>query len=95
MDYALRVVERPDAKGEAYWTSEYLKLMVRTLSSRQDTDHAIEKAFRRPDGKGVAALLSVLETERAAMSETIVFLESDERGCHCTLVYQNSSGIHP
>lgn len=82
MDYALRVVDRPDAKGGAYWSSEYRKLMADILSLRKKTDEAIEQAFRRADGKGVAGLLTVLETDRAAMSETIAFLEADERGEH-------------
>lgn len=80
MDYTLRVTDRPGAKGGAFWSSEYGKLVSDTQSARKNTDQAFEKAFRRPDGNGVAGLLTLLETERAAIGETIASLEADERG---------------
>lgn len=78
----LRLVDRPNAKGGAYWRAEYAKLADNALKARAAVNIAISHAFRPVDGTDSQELKSAMRTESECLSALITFLEADERGEH-------------
>lgn len=78
----LKLVERPDSKGGAYWNNEYGKLIAEAYTLRKKTDAAIQSAFRAPGGTGLISLRLRLKSELAVLTQVTEFLEADERGEH-------------
>lgn len=82
MSTHLRMVERPNAKGSAFWNHEFQKLKMRVLTARQATDLAIGTAFRPQQGGGAARVQAALAHEKESLDELAAFLNHDERGEH-------------
>jgi len=80
--FALRLVTRPDAKGGAFWSSEFKKLLQVVKAARIASDNAFETAFRPHDGDGLATINRRLVEEQKAVDELLDFLEKDASGEH-------------
>ncbi len=80
----LTVVERPDAKGEAYWANEYEKILKKVQLDRSRTAEALARAFRdkRDDRLDASAIRERLLQEKANLEALLNFLDADEAGEH-------------
>lgn len=78
----LRLVDRPNAKGGAFWNHEFQKLKTRALAARQATDLAITNAFRPLEGTGSEKIQAALAHEKSTLADLAEFLAADERGEH-------------
>jgi hypothetical protein len=76
-----RLVERPDAKGGAYWAAIYQEKLENALDTRRRTDVDMQRAFRSSEG-GAADVRMKLKAEREAIDDLLMFLEADDAGEH-------------
>lgn len=76
-----RLVERPDAKGGAYWAAAYRDRLEDVLDARRQTDGAMQQAFRSSNG-GPSDIRTKLQAEQDAITELLAFLDADEAGEH-------------
>ena len=75
------LVERPDAKGGAYWSAIHRERLENVLDARCRTNNSMQQAFRNPNG-GPDEVRAKLETERTAINELLAFLDADGAGEH-------------
>lgn len=80
--HALRLVDRPNAKGGAFWHAEYLKLVTTSAEASKGVEAAIRSAYRPFEGEGLQRLQIALKAEGRARAALVEFLEADERGEH-------------
>jgi hypothetical protein len=78
----LKLVDRPNAKGGAYWNHEFQKLADEVRNARKETDLALTNVFRPVGGEGLSTLRTRLEAEHEQLSRLLRFVEEDERGDH-------------
>ncbi|BDA84119.1 hypothetical protein Sa4125_16610 [Aureimonas sp. SA4125] len=79
---SIKMIERPDAKGGAYWNNEFQTLLAQLASARSRTDAYLGEAFRHSRGSQVAAIRELAEAEQQILAKVLQFLNVDETGRH-------------
>ena len=75
------LVERPDAKGGAYWAAIYQEKLENALDARRRTASVMQQAFRSSD-HGPADIRQKLEAEREVIERLLAFLDADDADEH-------------
>lgn len=78
----LRLVERPDAKGGAYWANEHRKLLDIAIPKLRKLEHVLISSFRPGSEPASAAIEVALEQLEAAVKPIHDFAQRDEAGDH-------------
>ncbi|MGP3699070.1 hypothetical protein [Rhodobacter sp. NSM] len=79
---AISLVERPDAKGGAFWRNEFEKFLKPAIAARNVTSTSMTAAYRPKSEDGVSSIKASLEKEKQAIEALLHFLAEDEAGNH-------------
>ncbi|GGD15130.1 hypothetical protein [Aureimonas glaciei] len=79
---SIKLVDRPDAKGGAYWNHEFKNLLAQLSTTRSQTDAYLGEAFRHPRGSRIAAVQVLIDAEQQMLNRVLQFLSVDETGHH-------------
>ena len=79
---SIKMVERPDAKGGAFWNHEFQRLLSQAISARAITDVSLRAAFRHLQGSQVGEIRTLIEAEQQILNKVLQFLNVDETGSH-------------
>jgi hypothetical protein len=79
---SIKMVERPDAKGGAFWNHEFQRLLSQAISARSVTDISLRAAFRHRQGSQVGDIKALIEAEQQILNKVLQFLNVDETGNH-------------
>jgi hypothetical protein len=78
----IRLVDRPNAKGGAYWNHEFQGRLDRVIAARAETNGFMKTAFRPLKGSQVEVIKAKVAAEQELLAELLQFLVVDDTGDH-------------
>ena len=78
----LSLVERPDAKGGAFWANEHKKRLAPALTQIKALEMALSESYRPKSQDASKRVRGALDAVQRSIGDLLDFIEEDEKGHH-------------